>query len=282
MISINDYVINKEEFPDKTMKIVNDSFIEILKRDNNFTFTWTWEDESETMFLYYLVSHFKTHCKKNSNFYLVMPYIPNARMDRVNSKTEVFTLKYFCNFINSLEFDKVYVMDAHSNVSLALLNNVEQMGIIPIIRYIYTVFKPDVFFFPDEGSYKRYSKYIEENLFKKGNIAKECVYTFANKQRCWNTGRIEDLNIVNPDIVRGKRVLIVDDICSYGGTFLRAAKALKNAGANEIALYVTHCENSILKGDFIKSGLVKKIYTTNSILKEVHPLIEKVSHYKIP
>lgn len=44
-------------------------------------------------------------------------------MDRVKNKDEVFTLKYFCEFINSLEFDEVTVVDPHSSVSRALLNN---------------------------------------------------------------------------------------------------------------------------------------------------------------
>jgi ribose-phosphate pyrophosphokinase len=282
MILVNDYVVEKGYFPDGTMNVKNEFFIDLFKNSNEFTFTWIWEDESETVLLYYLVSHVREHCKRNSGFYLNMPYIPNARLDRTDNKlTDVFTLKYFCKFINSLKFDRVYVMDAHSNVSLALIDNVESIGIITLIRSVYNTFKPDIFFFPDEGSYKRYAKYIKENLFEEGNKT-EVPCVFANKQRTQSNGRIESLSIVNPEQVNGKRVLIVDDICSYGGTFLRSAKALKDAGAKEIALYVTHCENSIVDGDFIKSGLVEKIYTTNTILKKEHPLIEKVSHYKIP
>lgn len=52
-----------------------------------------------------------------------LPYIPNARMDRVKNNDEVFTLRYFCEFINGLNFSGVYVLDAHSDVSTALLNN---------------------------------------------------------------------------------------------------------------------------------------------------------------
>lgn len=46
-------------------------------------------------------------------------------MDRVKNPDEVFTLKYFCEFINDLKFDVVYVNDPHSDVSMALLNNVK-------------------------------------------------------------------------------------------------------------------------------------------------------------
>ena len=76
------------------------------------------------------------------------------------------------------------------------------------------------------------------------------------------------------DKVAGKDILIVDDICSKGGTFFYTAKALKDAGANRIFLYVTHCENTVLDGEMIKSGLIDKIYTTNSIFTKEHESIE--------
>ena len=43
---------------------------------------------------------------------------------------------------------------------------------------------------------------------------------------------------------------------------------------NKIWLYITHCENSILEGDLIKSGLVERIFTTKSIFTKQHNLIE--------
>jgi ribose-phosphate pyrophosphokinase len=67
------------------------------------------------------------------------------------------------------------------------------------------------------------------------------------------------------DLVKGKDILIVDDICSRGGTFYHSAKALKEAGANKIYLYVTHLETTVFDGDLLNSGLVEKIYTTKSI-----------------
>ena len=65
-----------------------------------------------------------------------------------------------------------------------------------------------------------------------------------------------------------------DDICAYGGTMYHSAKKLKEMGAGDVYMYVTHCENSILEGDLINSGLVKKIFTTDSIFNKEHPLIE--------
>ena len=75
--------------------------------------------------------------------------------------------------------------------------------------------------------------------------------------------------------IEGKDILIVDDICSYGGTFLHSAWKLKQElGAGNIYLFVSHCEDSILKGELIKGDLIQKIYTTDSIYKGEHEKIE--------
>ena len=75
---------------------------------------------------------------------------------------------------------------------------------------------------------------------------------------------------------------IVDDICSKGGTFYHSALKLKEFGATNIYLYVTHCENSIYDGELLKNnGLIEKIYTTDSILTNTEsPKIELVEEFR--
>jgi ribose-phosphate pyrophosphokinase len=89
-------------------------------------------------------------------------------------------------------------------------------------------------------------------------------YAFGIKKRDWETGKILGLDIMNTELVKGKNILIIDDICSRGGTFLHAAKALKAAGANRIFLYVTHAEKTMVEGEMYNNlDLVEKIYTTD-------------------
>lgn len=57
--------------------------------------------------------------------FLPVPHCPHARMDRVKGTTDVFTLKSFADVINSLDFTKVVIYDAHSNVTPALIDRVE-------------------------------------------------------------------------------------------------------------------------------------------------------------
>jgi ribose-phosphate pyrophosphokinase len=193
-----------------------------------------------------------------------MPYLPNARQDRVKNPEDVFTLKYFCEVINSLEFDTVFVTDVHSNVGLALLDRVREIKpwdyIEKTIQEIYDNYLPDddtlMLFYPDEGAMKRYS----------GEMG--MPFAFGVKRRNWETGAIEGLDLMGSvEDIKGKNILVIDDICSKGGTFYHSAKRLKEAGAANIYLYVTHCENTIYEGELLKEdSLIKHIFTTNSLL----------------
>ena len=260
MFKINGNVLNLGEFPDGTPSIK----IEI--EGSIATIEWLYE-KNEDILLYYIANHLKAY-HRVKELHLVMPYIPNARLDRVDDDETVFTLKYFCNFINSLKFDSVVVRDAHSHVSVGMLDNVIHEPVTPIINdLIEDLFagvsnRETIIFFPDEGASKRYAKKINYP---------SC---FGIKVR--ENGTVTSLEVKGQLPTSKFDVLIVDDICSYGGTFYRAAQSLKEMGAENIYLYVTHCENNILKGDLIKSGLFKKIYTTNSIYTGEHSLIEVI------
>lgn len=214
---------------------------------------WLYEGDSELFTLICVKRHIDRHFS-TSEVVLDMPYIPHARMDRVKSDEDVFTLKYFAEVINSLNFKIVWVRDAHSNVSLALINNVVDTGVKSYIHKAVELSGADAMFYPDEGAMKRYS----DNS--------ELPYAFGMKKRDWQTGKILGLDIINTENIVGKDVLIVDDICSRGGTFYHSAKALKAAGAKSVSLYVTHLEETVTLGEMAASdGLVDHIYTTESI-----------------
>ena len=247
MIYVNGVEIEQGHFPDNSL------LVKLPKFKDKIGIDWRYENDSELFTLICIRKHFATlPCE------LYLPYIPHARMDRVKAPTDVFTLRYFCETINSLNFSKVYVLDAHSNVSLALLNNVEQMAVEVNIKSALESFKKgkDVaLFFPDEGAMKRYA---DNN--------KDYPFAFGTKKRDWATGKILGLDIMQKENIVGKDVLIIDDICSRGGTFYHSAKALKEAGVKSASLYVTHCENTILEGEIFKSGLIDQVYTTTSLV----------------
>ena len=260
MIQINGKQVNLKHFPDGTLLIK-----ELAPDCEKVVLTWLFENNEELVALYFLANHLKS--KGLRNIELNMPYIPNARQDRVKAPEDVFTLKYFAKLINSLEFSKVTVLDPHSYVSEALFDNIciktPKENVEKVLEELSLGGKDILLFYPDEGAMKRYSAMCDK------------PYVFGMKKRDWTTGEIQGLEVQGQtELIEGSTVLIVDDICSKGGTFYHSAKALKALGAGEIYLYISHCENSILEGEVLTSGLIEKVFTTNSIFTKENEKIE--------
>lgn len=257
MIKLNDKQVDLNKFPDGTF------LIKEMEPTEPVTITWLFEKNEEMLALYFLTKHLQS--KGVEKIQLKMPYIPNARQDRVKAAEDVFTLKYFAELINSLKFQKVTVLDPHSYVSEALFEHIEIQTPKKYVEKVLDRIATDklMLFFPDEGAMKRYS-----NMFV-------LPYAFGMKKRDWATGQINGLDVTGQtEVIPGSTVLIVDDICSKGGTFYHSAKALKELGAKEVYLYISHCENSIFEGDLLKTDLVDKVFTTNSIFAGEHEKVE--------
>lgn len=272
MIKVQGEVVEINKFPDGTPRINVDinKIEEHEYRGSHYIFVEWWYENNEEVFYLMLI---KRHLDSNFtdvNYELIMPYIPNARMDRVKNDDEVFTLKYFCEFINSLNFTLVTIIDAHSNVSPALLNNCYNQDPKEYIEEaIENISDEVILYFPDAGAAKRYSELFPDML-----------YCYGEKKRDWKTGEILGLEIRDNDIdLADRTILMVDDIIAYGGSLFYSAKALKEAGVGKIYAYATHTENSILdreKGTLLKSledNTVERLFTTNSLFRGSHEKI---------
>lgn len=269
MILVNGRELSFTQFPDNTSSFrfdVNKSVKDL--EWERYEIEWRYDNDAECILLWYLVNHIRSIVGSDSAIYLYMPYIPNARMDRVKNEDEVFTLKWFANFINGMHFDQVVVLDPHSNVSTALIDNVLVIQPEFLIQKAIDAIAADnlLLCYPDEGAAKRYSELMEAE------------YIFGIKHRDWRTGKIERLELTTPEKVAGRTVLIVDDICSRGGTFTHTASALKEAGANDIYLYVSHCENTIFNGLVLTDGLIRHVFTTDSIYRGEHENVTVLQH----
>ncbi len=237
-------IIEVEHFPDGSLNMKN------LPYSIN-TILWNYENDAELFTIICLRKHYINE----DWLQLRMPYVPHARMDRVKNVTENFSLKHFCDIINWLNFNEVWICDPHSNVTSALLDRVYIQDNSFLMHTAKNNINSNnlIAFYPDEGAMKRYSDQAD------------LPYAFGIKKRNWEDGKILGLDIFNKELVNGKDVLIIDDICSRGGTFYHSAKALKEAGAKKIFLCVTHCEDTMLDGEMYRSGLIDRIYTTESI-----------------
>lgn len=262
MLKVNGCKVEVGHFPDGTILMKND-FVKSLDKNNCIEIYWKFENNEETLSLIYLTKYLKSN--GITNISLDMPYIPNARQDRIKNIEDVFTLKFFAEIINSLNFTYVKVLDPHSAVSEGLIDRIivetPAKNIDKVLEKIGC--ENLIMFYPDEGAMKRYSS------------MSKLPYTFGIKKRDWQTGKIMGLDVSGEvQLIKNSRILIIDDICSRGGTFYFSAKRLKELGANEIYLYISHCENTILQGEVLTSGLIEKVFTTDSLITVEHNRIE--------
>jgi ribose-phosphate pyrophosphokinase len=269
MIKLYDYEIPRKKFADNSanIKIPNILIGRIKRISTEITYgqtetilEWYYECDEELVHLIYITRYLQD--KGIHNIKLFMPYIPNARMDRIEEFTDVFTLKYFAEIINSLHFAKIVVCDPHSNVALALIHNLEFVPVNDFIRRTISTIRikeiPDneklILFYPDANAASRYIRMFQEE------------YTVGILKQNFLTGVTDSLGVADESVVRGNNILMIDDICPRGALLYNYAKKLKELGALKIYLYATHCENSILNSELLKShSCVEEIFTTTSI-----------------
>lgn len=182
---------------------------------------------------------------------LIIRFFPYAQSDREMGE-HIFTLKYVAQLINDAKFNKVIVLDPHSNVLAGCL---DRCTILPINKYIPDENNYDLYFYPDNGAAKKYSECLKHK------------YRYGNKRRDLDTGKILEYEVLaSEEEIKGKKILIIDDICIRGGTFKAAAAKLNEMGASQVDLYITHlmpvakefCENK-------KEYGITKIYSPNTL-----------------
>jgi ribose-phosphate pyrophosphokinase len=198
------------------------------------------------------------------NVKLNVPYFLGARSDR---KFEAGTSNYLktviCPIINAQQFSRVTVLDPHSDVLEACLNNYHKHNNHRLVKDALTAIdnKNDAqericLVSPDAGAYKK--------IF---DVAKEFginrIIT-ANKVRDIKTGNIIRTEVPTLDQHADLKYVIVDDICDGGRTFIELAKAMKESRPTaKIYLIVTH---GIFSAGYEQLGeYFETIYTTNSV-----------------
>lgn len=194
-------------------------------------------------------------------------YLPYARQDRVMAKLEPFSLKIFCDLLNTLKLDAVLVNDPHSDVVPALIDNCQVLPQWELARRVipkeYFDDPEVVFVSPDAGAYKKVAKLISDDQ----RIALGTKYRDEK-------GNIKNTTVHYPTPLIGKTCVLVDDICDGGRTFIELAKILKINGAAKVVLYVTH--GIFSQGFDVLKEYIDEIYTTDSFTHENLPDFVKV------
>jgi len=192
---------------------------------------------------------------------VVIPYFPGARQDRCCDRGESFSAKVYANLINSLEFNTVTVIDPHSGVTPALINNVRVISQLDVINkdqeFIKRVMSGNnVFIAPDAGSNKKVSEIAK--FFNREGFAR------ADKLRDLTNGNIKE-TIVYCEDFQGQDVICPDDILDGGKSFTELAKVCKAKNCGKFILYIAHSIFSKGASCLFANG-IDEIWTTTSFL----------------
>ncbi|HWA29061.1 MAG TPA: phosphoribosyltransferase family protein [Lacunisphaera sp.] len=183
---------------------------------------------------------------------LVLPFVPGARQDRLNPRGDfLFTVKSVAELLNSRGFNRITVLDPHSEVTPALIDRCHVVSAAdcidpPVGKYAAVVS-------PDAGAEKRASA-----VAKKLGVP----ILHAWKLRDLTTGELTGFGMEPTHLPLDSLVLVVDDICDGGGTFIGLADELDRAGL-KAHLWVTH--GIFSKGTAPLLARFRHVYCTDSV-----------------
>ena len=208
---------------------------------------------------------------------LFIPCMFVQRSDRRFVNFQSFDLKLITDIINECNFDEVEILDPHSDVTMALIeNSVKRSSFEYVEKSIKDIMEKQLLndgymtdlllVSPDAGAYKKVFEYGEKlNLPVVG----------AMKHR----DKEGNVNLLFSHNVAGKDCFIVDDLCDGGYTFITLGKRLKEMGARKVYLYVSH--GLFSKGFETLTAVIDHIYCTNSIRDEHELTQDFLTQYKV-
>lgn len=193
---------------------------------------------------------------------LILPYLPYGRADRRFRDGDCFGLQTFAQIINGLMYDHVLTLDAHSEIANRCIAKLTDVSPIEIIELAIRRIKAKgvlTILYPDEGAVNRYNLPAEVPG-SDGEVKLQVLH--CAKKRDPQTGKLSGFKVPRMSEFASQDVLIVDDICDGGGTFIGIADTLGGYDL-KLRLYVTH--------GIFSNGLIelKKrfagIYTSDSV-----------------
>lgn len=194
---------------------------------------------------------------------LYLPYLPHARADRPFTDGMTSPFKIFIEGLrlgehwDSLETNDIHNANAIPGELLHYVSEIPQstcmqitmsrdVGLSELVEKRNSV----TLCAPDNGAYSKASEIASKY--------RSPLITLDKKRNPIN-GWIESISVSGNDkSINGEEILIVDDICDGGATFVKSAELLKNMGASSVSLYVTH--GIFSKGLRVFDGIVDNIY----------------------
>lgn len=181
---------------------------------------------------------------------LTIFYLMGMRCDRVFEINRPFTLKVMTDVINSFNARRVDLIEPHSFRSVRMTDNAKNVRTTIGIANELTAGDNDMLFVaPDNGAFERYGE----------NLAFAVV---CNKVRDVSTGDLLGFEANEIISVKGRDLLMIDDLCDGGGTFVGLAPKVRELEPKSLSLAVTHAVQ--LAGIKRVAEVYDKVYITNT------------------
>lgn len=199
----------------------------------------------------------------------IIPYFGYARQDRKANPRVPITAKLVANLMEAAGIDRVATIDLHAGQIQGFFDiPVDNLyGSIVFNDYIRSKhFESAVVGSPDIGGIAR-ARSVAKNL------GLDIVIVDKRRERA---NESEVMNIIGD--VKGKNVVLVDDIIDTAGTIVKAAQALKNKGAKSVMACCTHAVLSGRAYENIAQGILDELVVTDTIpLRQTLPNIKVLS-----
>ena len=197
----------------------------------------------------------------------VMPYFGFARQDRKDKPRVALGAKLVANLLMAAGVDRVMTMDLHAD-------QIQGFFEVPVDHlFASTVFLPHIqsmkmdnllIAAPDTGGTKRanaYSKFLNVDMaicYKQRKVANQ----------------VSDMTVIGD--VKGKNVILIDDIIDTAGTLTKAAGMMMDKGALSVRAVCTHAVLSGPAYERLEESALKELIVTDTI-----PLKKKSSKIKV-
>lgn len=259
-----EHIVKPTIFPDKTSQVWNLTDESLRSKH----VIWYFEEEREIFDVGSLLKLLGAYFKFEGPITLEIPYFPFARQDKPIKNNNSFNLYIFMDLLSKFGFDFLKTYDVHNERPLKIKfgSCFENISVSEIHKKLIEEINPDLVVFPDQGAEDRYS-YIKDF-----QINNQKIFTASCEKI-----RDQDGNIIShtlflkdpsfPLVSMRDEVLIIDDICDGGATFISVSKIIRSIHpACNIHLFVTHGLFSKGRQHLLDNG-IDHIYTTNSLIK---------------
>lgn len=243
--------MNIQHFADGEFEV---SFEESIRGHEVFLVQSTFPNSDNLMELLLMIDAAKRASARS--VIAVMPYFGWARQDRKDKPRVSIAAKLVANLLTAAGVDRVIAMDLHADQIQGFFDvPVDHLyGSTVFIPYIQSLNLEDmVIATPDVGGAKRannYAKYLNVPL------------VLCHKQRA-KANVVATMTVIGD--VKGKNVILVDDMVDTAGTITKAADLMLAEGAKSVRALASHAIMSDPATDRVNASGLKEMIFTNSI-----------------